>query len=396
MSSASRAASTARRIPARWRKAAEEALNAGYIRHHFQPIWDLTDGQLIGFEALARFPGGEPPDLVFQAAADMGRGRELDVLSVRHALCEARELPGYLFVNLHPNHILPTRSSSQGSIGPSITRHRHREALIIEIMEVPERNRTEALAGVERIRRLGVRLALDDAGVRASDAERLHWLQPAVVKLDRSLLQRASAGDTATVDEWTREAARLGAAVVAEGVEDAELVGWLRSIGVTWGQGYALGRPEPVDTWRAALMDHALAGRLSRALNVFTPPAFDRWGPPAPPLTPREVGDLLYQDLPLPIVVVDQSGLIQAMNRAGEAHWGHLAAEVTGQSLSVLGLRPADGETPTIPPGSSLTSGRRPFLVRQPDGGWVPVLLWTLSVETRARAYTVVVGPSGW
>jgi EAL domain-containing protein (putative c-di-GMP-specific phosphodiesterase class I) len=364
-----------------------QTLTTATLTHEFQPVWALEPRSLIGFEALARFPYGISPDVMFQYAASQGQGRPLDILSVRLAITVARTLPGLLFVNMHPDHVEPTPSSSTGAVGPTLTRYRRREALVLEMMEFPEHNRPRSQAGVDRLRRLGIRVALDDAGVRSSDLDRLAWLQPSFVKIDRSIVKAAIDGNDRLVREWVVQAGRIGATVVAEGVEDPTHAEWLGRLGVHWVQGYAFGRPAPAEQWIPLLLEAAAQGRLDQALEAFAPKEFDQWAPPPSPLTNREIGDLLFQDLPLPVVVIDESERVVGLNRAGETRWGLLASQAMRRPLADLGLTGIQETSMPVPiAGTSVTCQER-----RPGGTTAPLSLFRVMTESRARPFTVFV-----
>ena len=356
-----------------------QSLDSGDISHHFQPVWSLMDGTLVGFEALSRFGEGIPPDQVFREAIHMRVGRALDMLSTRCALQEARSLPGYLFLNLDPNHLKLQEASVRDTLGPHILRHRHHDAVILEITEAPERDRSRTMDGVDRMRRRGIRLALDDAGTDSSDLDRLDWLHPSFVKLDRSLVQSGLAHGETSLSEWIRASRRLGATLVAEGVEDIEQGDLLRAMSVDWVQGYAFGRPETAEAWSARMPELARAGRLTEALRVFTPRGLEQWGPPSPALTNAELGDLLFENLPFPVLVVDPEGRIASLNACGERTWGVTVSQAVGQSIGRLGLRQSGPVDHPI------------FERRGPDGSWKPAAIWAVAVESRARVYHVMV-----
>jgi EAL domain-containing protein (putative c-di-GMP-specific phosphodiesterase class I) len=101
---------------------------------------------------------------------------------------------------------------------------------------------------VERIRANGVRLAIDDAGAGFASLRHILRLAPDIIKLDGSLIagidrdgaQQALAAGLISFAE------RIGATVIAEGIERPEQLEMLASLGVGHGQGYHLARPGPL------------------------------------------------------------------------------------------------------------------------------------------------------
>lgn len=361
------------------------ALAQDSMAHEFQPIWNLSDGGLMGFEGLARFPGAAPPE-VWAAAMAQGQGRALDLVSMRTALYQARSLPGVLFLNMHPSHISLARGPS-GGVGVVMSRYRRREAVVVEVIEAAERDRAVAVGGVERLRTLGIRLALDDAGEGEATLERLAWLHPSFVKLDRSLVMRALGGAAEDLRRWVAAARTIRATVIAEGVEDPEAGSFLRRLGVDAVQGFGFGRPQPAEAWDPEMRKLARAGVLTFALGQFSPPNLEAYDPGFSPLSVREVGDLLYADLPFPVVVVAGNGLIAGLNRQGERFWAVQADTVAGQPIEeALGVRAV------VRVGDEATAGGpRPYRIRRADGSEVLCRIFVFNVLKRGRPYTVMV-----
>jgi EAL domain-containing protein (putative c-di-GMP-specific phosphodiesterase class I) len=104
-------------------------------------------------------------------------------------------------------------------------------------------DRIAASAFLTEARAAGIRIELDDFGAGYASFERLRSLPLDGVKIDRSIVQSSTARKllTATVEL----AHELGLYVVAEGIEDAETVTAIRSVGCDRAQGYLFARPVP-------------------------------------------------------------------------------------------------------------------------------------------------------
>ncbi|MCL4520911.1 MAG: EAL domain-containing protein [Firmicutes bacterium] len=359
------------------------------LDHVFQPLWNLTTGRVVGFEGLARF-GDMSPTAAFDTAIRMERGRDLNILSIRSALVQARSLPGLLFLNIHPNH-LSLSSSPSGGVGVILARWRQRDALVLELIESPETYRDLAVAGVERMRGIGVRMALDDAGTGMADLERMAWLKPAFVKLDRSLIVEAhESGDVGALHSWIKEAHRIDALVIAEGVEDPTMADWLRRLKIDWVQGYGFGRPESAEFWRSKLRVDSDPEDLVEAVQAFCPPGWERFrlDDGFVGLDAREMGDLLYADLPVPIFVVDEEGKIAGMNRAAE-RFSHIGVDaVLGQpAATAMGLWNIRPEITPAAPGFQFQN----FRISRQEGGEEVHRITVFSAEKRGRPYSVII-----
>jgi diguanylate cyclase (GGDEF)-like protein len=118
------------------------------------------------------------------------------------------------------------------------------------VLEITEHDRVENMDRlaevVEEARSLGLSLALDDFGDGHSSLRLWSQLKPEVVKIDKYFIRNLSAdGDKLkTIQALQQIASIFGSALVAEGVETAEDLRILRDLGIEYGQGYFLGRPE--------------------------------------------------------------------------------------------------------------------------------------------------------
>jgi EAL domain-containing protein (putative c-di-GMP-specific phosphodiesterase class I) len=211
----------------------------------FQPVFDLERDAIVSFEALARF-GSEPerpPSVWFSEAADLGLGVELELAALEAALRRLDDLPDDvdLAVNASPATVLSPRFVEllQG-VAPRI---------VIEITEhVQVHDYDELVEALAPLRALGARVAIDDVGAGFASLRHILLLRPDIVKLDVSLTHDiatdpARAGLASSLVEFART---IESQVTAEGIETREELDLLRNLGVAYGQGYFLGRPEPL------------------------------------------------------------------------------------------------------------------------------------------------------
>lgn len=224
-------------------EALERALSTRQVAHAFQPIWRIAPPLLHGFEALARFPNGARPDLVWDEARRQGVTMELDQISVHCAVAEASVLSGHLFVNVDGSWFdQDARQALSGLLTD--------ELLVYEVTEQPADETASLPTGRDWFQRWGSFLALDDAGSGASTVGRFLTLQPRYVKLDKSLVD-AWILDPAHKEfvAWMEAASSVGASVLAEGIEDPTVVARLHKVGVSYIQGFAFGKPMEASNW---------------------------------------------------------------------------------------------------------------------------------------------------
>ena len=208
-----------------------------------QPIVRIDDEQAVGFEALARFP--QSPEGAskswFDAAWQEGLGLELELAILGKALLKLSRLPEdmYLAVNVSPE-------TAQLPAVEWLCRRYSPHRIVLEITEHASIEDYAALAErVKILKRLGVRIAIDDAGAGFASLRHVLRLEPDLIKLDGSI--------THDIDRQSRQqnlAAALitfargtSASIIAEGIETRPEFVTLKHLGIPYGQGYYLGRP---------------------------------------------------------------------------------------------------------------------------------------------------------
>jgi EAL domain-containing protein (putative c-di-GMP-specific phosphodiesterase class I) len=225
----------------------------------FQPIVDLAAATIVGYEALARFPGTAGPDVWFAAAAEAGIAAELEALAIHKALAAVDDLPAntFLTVNVSP-HLLGTVVVQEALAG--------RDDLHRVVVELTEHTQVDDLARLRRqtddLCARGALIALDDAGRGHSGLQQLAAVRPQLVKLDRSLVADIDTDPVrmALAEMIGEFAGRIDARLLAEAVETPAELAALARLGVPLAQGWLLGRPAPTF---APLADDAV--RLVRA-----------------------------------------------------------------------------------------------------------------------------------
>lgn len=213
----------------------------------FQPIVDLSTGELAHYEALARIKH-DPTDSghvkLIQLAERHHFIHRLD-LAVLELAAEAARREGQqiaanfsaltIEVNLH--QVI----SRLGKIGAV------RNGLILEITEtVPVRDRRKVAYFIEAVREMGCRVALDDFGNGYGHftEDLVRFLRPDFLKLDGTILGRAErSGDHRGLKHATALAQDIGANVIAEFVDTDEKRILLQEYGVRFAQGWLFGRP---------------------------------------------------------------------------------------------------------------------------------------------------------
>ncbi len=229
----------------------DDLVDPAYLKPQYQPIFDLSSGEQIAAEALARWPELKiTPDAAFYWAAQLDRLAELDEACRGAAIggaVDQRPSPRFqLFVNLEPSVLGPDTADrilaqAAGKIG-----------LVVEITERALTVRpADLLHAVQQLRRAGCAIALDDVGSVPDSLALLPFIAPDVIKLDVSLIQQFPDVDRAAI--YTTVAAyaeRTGATILAEGIETETHLRRALALGATLGQGWYLGWPGPLGAIR--------------------------------------------------------------------------------------------------------------------------------------------------
>ncbi|SOX54333.1 PAS/PAC and GAF sensor-containing diguanylate cyclase/phosphodiesterase [Mycobacterium ahvazicum] len=209
----------------------------------FQAVHDVSTGEVVGVEALARFPC-EPfrPDLVFGQAALLGLDIELETAVIARVLSLLPQLPEDVFVavNISPSAVLLTP-------WPELLAEVDPSRLVLEITEHDAVENYDALDDVlEECRARGMRVAVDDVGAGFSSFSHVLELAPEFIKIDQSITRNIDADDARRrlAQSIAELAAQIGATVIAEGVETQGELDAASAAGILWAQGYHLSRPQ--------------------------------------------------------------------------------------------------------------------------------------------------------
>jgi len=214
------------------------------LRPVYQPVVDLRDGRVVGYEALVR--GGpasplESPAELFAAARTEHVVAEFDA-ACREAAVRGFDLAGAGPFALFVNAAADTLDDTAELLQPA------RNTVVIEITEQALVSRPDTLLrALTRFRSQGWGVALDDVGADSRALALMSLLYPDVIKLDLGRLQERRPEDVArVVGAVGAESERRQASVLAEGIDSEEQLAAARVCGAQLGQGYLLGEPAPL------------------------------------------------------------------------------------------------------------------------------------------------------
>ncbi len=231
---------------------------------HYQPQIDLASGRVIGVEALARWKdvdeGMIPPDIFIPIIESTGLLQRFSQWTIRRAFKDVVAWQGAwpgvgVSINLSADALhdeLVLRSLAEelaaSDADPAL--------VIIELTEsVMLRTPEIAIANMQRIVDMGLRLSIDDYGVGFSSLTYVKQLPAHELKVDRLFVcgLPGDSLDQAIVESTIELAHDLGLKVVAEGIEDAATLVMLRNAGCDVGQGWHIAKAMPFEsflTWQ--------------------------------------------------------------------------------------------------------------------------------------------------
>lgn len=216
----------------------------------FQPVADLSDGRITGFEALARWQhatlGSIPPDTFIPIAEDLGIIDQISHTMLRASCLVARDWPAKLTLSINISPIQLKDPWFATRILAILTETGFAPGrLIIEVTENAIIDDIDTAREVFRsLQGVGIRIALDDFGKGFSSLYHLRQLKFDHLKIDRSFVHDMTSPESAKiVSAVTGLGKSLGLPVTAEGVETQEEADALRALGCELAQGFLFGKP---------------------------------------------------------------------------------------------------------------------------------------------------------
>ncbi|QPF84208.1 EAL domain-containing protein [Bradyrhizobium genosp. L] len=252
-----------------------EAMGKDEFSLYYQPLYDLDQDRICGFEALLRWQhpkrGMVPPDQFIPIAEEIGLITPLGEWVLNRACEQAVTWPGEmkLAVNVsaaqfHDQGLIDViaRALSASQLSP--------RRLELEITEsVFLANSSETLATLHKLKAQGLRIALDDFGTGYSSLSYLRSFPFDKLKIDKSFVRDATAthGSKSIVRAVISLGRSLGMTTIAEGIETVEQLDHMRAEGCNEAQGFLFSHPVPVTE---------IAGKILELRNGFKPAAFKK------------------------------------------------------------------------------------------------------------------------
>lgn len=234
-----------------------QAVDDELLSVHYQPVVDTRTERLLGFEALARWThptlGSIGPNEFIPIAESTGLVHEIDRQVLFAAVRQlgrwyatgAIDQEVFVSVNLSASQL--TNLSLPDIVGEALDQAGLQgSSLCLEITEgALIADLARAVPILQRLRRLGVRISVDDFGTGHSSLSYLRHLPLDTLKIDRSFVSDIGTDGVDMVGVIVELAHRFGLDVIAEGVEEPHQLDWLRHLDCDMAQGFLTGRPAP-------------------------------------------------------------------------------------------------------------------------------------------------------
>ena len=235
----------------------KEAIRSREFHLAYQPVVDARSGAVVTFEALMRWrhpvQGEIPPGAFIALAEETGLIVPLGAWALQEACREAASWPAPIRVAVNVSVVQLRRAGLEATVMAALAASGlPADRLKLEVTEsVLMQDAESVIAGLHRLRALGVRIALDDFGTGYSSLSYLRRFPFDQIKIDRSFIRDIADPDAAAiVRAVVGIGERLGMGIVAEGVETAEQLELVRREGCTQVQGFLFSRPLPPDAAR--------------------------------------------------------------------------------------------------------------------------------------------------
>ncbi|MFZ1700401.1 MAG: EAL domain-containing protein [Pyrinomonadaceae bacterium] len=237
------------------------AIDRDELSMNYQPLIDIQDGSLLGFEALLRWQHSEfgniPPNKFIPIAEESGLVIPITTwileLTCRQLAAWQKVSPAYkdliMSVNISGKHLSNDdllddveNALEASGIEPSTLKLEITESAAME-------NAEHTITVLNRLKALGVQLSIDDFGTGYSSLSYLHRIPFDTLKIDRSFVYLVGEkGENSEILQTIISLAKnLRKKVIAEGIETENQLALLQNLGCDYGQGYLMARPQTRD-----------------------------------------------------------------------------------------------------------------------------------------------------
>ena len=243
------------------------ALTRGEFELYYQPLFNLKEGKVSGFEALLRWHhperGAVSPNEFIPIAEETGHISEIGGWALKQACTEATRWPDEIKVAVNVSPIQFRRGNLVQLVRDTLAATKlSANRLELEITEsVLLRETNETLATLHELKEIGVRISMDDFGTGYSSLSYLRSFPFDKIKIDATFVRGHA--DIGIIQAVVGLASRLGVETTAEGIETEEQLEIVRAEGCTEAQGHLFALPRP-----AKDIEHLLPRRRKKVVSA--------------------------------------------------------------------------------------------------------------------------------
>lgn len=245
-----------------------KVLAKGEIYSWFQSIVNLHSSKVIGYEALTRGPAGKFhfPVKLFNSAKRCGLLKEVEKACLTSALKWSVQVLNVnpelkIFVNLNPLQTEDIENIVSSFNNRSIYPNR----LVFEITEHTKiSDFKQVVSTCKELKKKGYLIAIDDVGSGYDRLRSIAEVCPDYIKIDRPMISGTLKNShfKAVIKSVVALATEMRSTIIAEGIENAEELQMMKSLGISIGQGYFFSRPVPAEAilGKSTVQDFILHG----------------------------------------------------------------------------------------------------------------------------------------
>jgi EAL domain-containing protein (putative c-di-GMP-specific phosphodiesterase class I) len=218
--------------------------------HHYQPIYDLKEERIAGYEVLLRTTVYPNHESTFSLAKKRNRLYELDSRSIHKAIQTYQsagftEKEGKLFLNVFPSTLLNKNFLSfiKNIMNNDALKSQH---LVLEITEQEPITNFNVLKKIRAsLKEMGISVAIDDVGSGSCELKKIIEIEPDYIKLDRYFAEGLynSKAKQEMIHFFLKYCEKAHIHLVLEGLENPLDITASKNLGIPYGQGFALGKP---------------------------------------------------------------------------------------------------------------------------------------------------------
>lgn len=215
---------------------------------HYQPIVNLHTGKYHHYEALLRITDGDSilyPDKILPDLEDSYFYSRMSMKVVEYNIEKVRKTPGLIVsINLSSDDLLNDAICTLLENSPDVAAR-----MFIEILETKDMDYIEIEKVIQKLKKLGYKICIDDFGSGYANLEHLFRLSIDYLKLDGSIIKNIHKDHRAhtIIQAVVKFCQDNGIEVVAEYVENEQIVEVLKELGIVYGQGYYFDKPKPFE-----------------------------------------------------------------------------------------------------------------------------------------------------